>query len=1215
MAPNIPGEQPVPGGGGRGEYLVGTGQPFSSIQAAIDALVAEQGADPFTATQRITITDNGVYEPFRIESDSLTPTDDCRLVIEGGQGKLPIVSGRKNPSKSGVGGLVGNNVPYVTVRRLFFRDLIKGVVFGVNSHRSIVNQCMFLDCGNVSVWFYQADQCVLANSILVNCEHGIAATKTKDVVVIHNTFFNDAFASRNGKKTYCLFLDLQDDRGQGVEDTGLAYVYDNIVFSKSDFGILLYEKDVKNLRSDWNDWYCTHQGDAGGLAEIRENLINGVVTRELISSLHTNDAAQSDLSWRLRTGQDSHSVAEDPSFVKPAATKESPSLDLGLRSGSHLFGKGKLGYTLPAWVDDLIPYYDFENKQRLTLTPAIGALETACSIDLGQTLPFGTASTADAADGAELPSLDDCADTVTPVDSAVDRYANAIPVWLPKVHKGPFFVRDAEYHLFVEKKGFYIRDLQRTSFPLSGIFIEEGAKVYVSGQEVTTTATWWIDGYVFVLQHAGIDDLTEATEVELHAYQRTWNVTADQFETKLVKHRWKISQGVQSYVFPENPVIGEPIVVTDDLLVPGNALGLKQEFRTVRDEARDETRLEFAGPKNLWANPDFSYVDEDLPHANADLLALPYTGYEPLSHHVEGSAFIATIPAYRTAQGLDFSPLRGPWALAIGTGDLSSFVAQRVQVDPSLAYTFSAYAAGLDTGLPGDLRVSFEFIDRDGVLLGTYGPYGVELPAQSGVSVAWRRFGCSIYGEADTTLNRKAFSEYAYPLTEGIEMPASAHEVVVKIHPGTGAVPAVLDACQLEAGYRPGLFTRIPMGTDMTVECELADRRFHVVDDLSIQPVHNAQTRGFLSILPIPAHQWDPDAPTGATTLSDYRWPWGRINLLPWARTSGFNKYRRTPFFSTEERSSWIEPSSIPEKPALPADIRIYPSTVYARQGSEGELVAIEVFDEDGNPYAFERIRATVQDNTGEFPGYLAQKEWDVYTQLGASVSAQLSEAGAISLLWIPPSEEEISYRGPKPTTYQVSLTGQPQRDVGYVDTFYEIDLANHGNVVLEDEEGTQVSLVGSDVSGSVLGQYSEDGRTYVGLPSYPIPGTVRVRASLTGEPAALDLMETFTEPVPERHFLVNYENGGLVLEGLWQNDLVITYRPRTAWIDPAYPRRVYFDKAALDMATGTLISVHYDAVIKLLVEALVPTGMPEEAKTTFLMTDLIAQHAHRSVP
>ncbi len=176
---------------GNGYYFVGPNQTYPEVQDAIQALIDDQGSDDFTSEQRIVIAENGVYAPFKVDSDSLKPTSAARLTISSALGIQAVVSGRKSPTKSGVGCFVGNNVPYVTVERIFFRNLSRGLVFGVNAHRGVVNQCTFLECGNVGVWAYQADECMVSNSIFVNNQHGLVASKTRSFAAIHNTIFND----------------------------------------------------------------------------------------------------------------------------------------------------------------------------------------------------------------------------------------------------------------------------------------------------------------------------------------------------------------------------------------------------------------------------------------------------------------------------------------------------------------------------------------------------------------------------------------------------------------------------------------------------------------------------------------------------------------------------------------------------------------------------------------------------------------------------------------------------------------------------------------------------------------------------------------------------------------------------------------------------------------------------------------------------------------
>lgn len=1231
IVPLTPGALALPGGGGKGIYPVGPGLTYPSVQAAVDALIADQGSEAFTVEQKITVA-KGVYEPFRIEPDRLRPTSDARLIIEAEPDALPVLSGRVNPKKSQVGALIGNNVPFVTLRGLLFRDLIKGAVFGVNSHYGHVDRCIAIDCGNVGVWFYQADNCIVSNSVLINCDHLIATTLVKNVGIYHNTLFNDTGFSRENKKTYCIFLELQDDRGQGEEDTGRAYIYDNIIYSRSDFGILLYEKDVGHISSDYNDWYCpnttaTAGKYAGGLAEIRERHQDGSVSREFVPHLHTDPLFQSEKDWCMRTNQDGNSIADDPIFVTPAISKTSARVDLSLLKDSPVIGKGNTGLPpLPVWIDDpSFAGFDFLGKPRNpSKASSIGAHEQGARSDwFGGTVfaETNTEFTDDSGDDSVSDPSTDCETDAFSFDRAAAAYAHAVPAWFPKVHSGHFFVRDSRYYLYAQKRGLRASEMRRSTFGLSARLVEDSLKVTLAGRDVTDDATWFVSGYTFTLYHKGLDfDFDETSDVEVTAKERFWNSDTNSFAFRTTVHRWKLNESVDEYAFPSLPVQCAPIVVTDDLIRPGNQTGLEQEFRTFYDAEREEVRLELGGPKNLWANSDFSYIDEEESAYFEEygvILANP-----PRDHRLEivGGGFIGATSRFlwpRMTSGLDVAPVRGEKLLVLQAGvvegyERESFVEQRVKINDEKPYTLSAHGCAFTTG-DVSIGVELDFLDSDRQVMETHGRFFAPIPGNAGPKAEWSRFGLTFYSEATEERGLPDFSEYAFPLTTGIQTPAGAREVAVRFYLGTGDIGG-LDAIQLEEGYRPGLYTRIPKGVDLTIEYEEADLRFRKLDDMSLQPVRNSHPRGFLAITPLPAQQFDTAAPALATTLSDVGWPVGRTDVLPWAKLDGFgNKYAHVPLFSTRERVRPSIPTSITPALAMPGEILIDPGNVVARQGSDGEIFSIEVLDENRNPYAFERVRATVLDPTGEFPGYLSQMEWGFPVRLNQRLVIPLAEAGAAIVRWIPPEPEEISYVGPKPDVGYVTVQGDSQR-AGYVDTRYRVLRDNHGGVTLRDHLNEKIELEGDLTTGHLLGRFI-DNYTVLQLKDYPVPGSFELFASVTGEVAATQLLETFGTPVPNRHYHVNYEDGIVYIPGVWSYDFRVEYQKRLAWVSKDFPRRVYLDGDALDLVTGDQMTLQYDAVLDLVVEALAPTGVPESTKTTYVQVPLIAQNRDREVP
>lgn len=1130
---------------GKGVYLVGPHQTYTQVQQAIDALVADQGSETFASEQKIIIAEKGVYEPFRIEADALRPDSAARLVIESALGIQAVVSGRAAPSKAGVGCLVSNNVPYVTIQRLFFRDLLKGAVFGVNSHRGVVNQCTFLQCGNVGVWAYQAEECMVSNSVFVNNEHGAVCTKTRGFALVHNTFFNDTGFFQG--QTWLVFADLQDDRGQGDEDTGRLTLVNNIFYAQGGGGLLIYEKDVTLVDSNYNDWW---NPGGGPLVEVREGQADGTVSRDQVATL-TN--------WRTRSGEDMNSLNEDPGFVKPAAGGKSASIDLKLLKVSSLIRKGKLlcgdpTNGLPDYVDDAYICKDFNGKTRTSL-PTIGANEVTSTNSFYGHQVFTDPGPAEA-------DVLICGDEFSVFDRAAGQYASAVPAWFPKVHVGYFYVRDAEYYLFSEKAAYKLRDLQRTHFPLScQIRDRAGIKVEVSGIDVTSSATWKIEGYDFVLDHAGLST-TPSSDVVLTANQSLWNEEFERFDSVPVKHRWKVSEGVQEMVFPVNPTPGAPIVITDDTIGPQDTLDLGRQFKTIELVELDDTLLEVSGARNRWLNGDFYYRQTGIPIDHE--ISSPMTG--------EGPA------------GLRGTPL------LLEAGNTGEWIAQRISIDPDAPYVLSAYMkpVSAQTGSP---RISVEFFDHESNLISSHGPY-----SNPTTGPEWTRFGMGIRTNPDQTYGRPDLSTQLRTVHTGLPIPSNAESMVVRFHPDP-SIDAYLACVQLEQGYEVTPFVRQPYFDDWTIEYEKGEGRFYTVDDLTLHPVRNGYSSGFMSITPVPAMQWDEEAGSSTTLTDD--WVTGRLEVLPWAKTSGRRKLRQREHFAVSPEAP-IDEVVLKEQAKDPAEIRIYPSVVVARQNSEGESISVEVLNENGNPYAFETALVRCYDRTGEFPGYLAQKEWGLYSNLGQTINARLTEAGMVALEWIPPEQEDIEYRGDKP----VPATGQ---DFGYVDTYYEVYPANHGGAVVLDQLDNRIVGIGDIKTGSQFGMYQQ-GYTHFQLPDYPVPGSMKI-ATVRPDDSIARFEESFSSPPRNGQFLVDYVNGRVSIAGDWNGETEFVYRPRTIWRDPRYPRRLYLHRQVLDAVTGDM-SIQYDAVVKLRVEVGGPVGQGSTAEK-WIEVDAVAQHTY----
>lgn len=1175
---------------GRGTYLIGPNQAYRSLAEGLAALQADQGTTPFTQAQELVIVEPGTYEGLRIEAGSLTPTSTARLWIRGATGVRPVITESENLGSIGV--QVGNNVPYVGLQSLRFASLTNAVVFGANSHRGIVDKCDFRNAGrNTAIWFYQADECQVSNSLVVNARHAVAAQQVKSVALLQNTLYNAE--GSESEPTYLVYLDLQDG------DPGLAYLYNNIFFSRGSYGLLCYRDQLAYLRSDYNNWYfpaaevLPSQKVLSALVEQRERLDTGVTRSFAVRLKPINPQSAGDqLAWQFLSNQDGNSRAQDPALLQnPNQGSQTTPSPVGAPTSYAMVTAGAaplcgdLLDLLPSWADATLLCKDIDGDSRGTTT-SFGAYEVY------------TNASYDVDDAFADPEPADC-NPQDPIDVVADRYQASVPTWSPKVHRGHFFSRDMGYHLFSQKRGVYLRDTYRTTFALSCL-LDSVEQILVSGEDVTSTATWEIDGYTFVVHHYGLD--TSDTDVLVRGTTKEWDDTNQAFVYRTVEHRWNADDGMRSYVLPSNPKPGHPIVVTDDLLAPTDSLDMAQEFRTVYDPVRDQTSVEFGGAKNLWANPDFAYTDTGVARIT-DVFTGSVNTYLPEEYELYQGGNLGVAGRFGAGSNHPENlPLRAGKDLLVGPG--TSWVGQRIKVDPDQPYVFSAYGCSLSTTETGEVRATVEFFDWDNQSLGSYGPYATYLDPATG-SPTWKRFGFQLAATADSTPGRPPLSTRMEVISERVPIPSSASRAFLRLHRGQGEGHVALDAIQFEQGYQPTAFTRIPRGYDLTIEYEEGDSRFYEVKDLNLQPMRHGFNSGFLSILPVPARHWDADAPEFATTLSDYRWPWGRINLLPWARTDGFSKYHRRVWFSTHDRREPRDGVAVGAEVAYPTRIRTNPALIEAVQGSVGTLFAVEVHDEEDNPYAFGPIRATISDATGEFPGYLNRTEWGYPVELGQTVRTHLNEAGMQVFRWIPP--DDVAYRGDKPTI-QTSTGGY---GYGYVRTRYRPYRENHGGVVLQDQYGTGVGLEGDPVTGAFLGRYHSDGLTRVRLPRFPVEGSVAVYVSDTGT-HDLRLLEQHYPPLFDKHFHVDYRTGTISVSGVWEQMIKVAYKPRLAWMDPAYERRIYLDKRALDQATGD-IAVHYDALLEVHVEALSPEGQTYRTPI-HKKVDAVAQHDQRSV-
>src|SRR3989339_662026 len=94
---------------------VGSGQTYSTIQAALDNLYTTVGSVGFTETHTIQVYD-GTYTETATPNTGLNPTSAFRLVFEAASGNTPIVDGQSTRAN----GFYIDAIDYVTVNGFIF---------------------------------------------------------------------------------------------------------------------------------------------------------------------------------------------------------------------------------------------------------------------------------------------------------------------------------------------------------------------------------------------------------------------------------------------------------------------------------------------------------------------------------------------------------------------------------------------------------------------------------------------------------------------------------------------------------------------------------------------------------------------------------------------------------------------------------------------------------------------------------------------------------------------------------------------------------------------------------------------------------------------------------------------------------------------------------------------------------------------------------------
>lgn len=341
-----------------------------------------------------------------------------------------------------------------------------------------------------------------------------------------------------------------------------------------------------------------------------------------------------------------------------------------------------------------------------------------------------------------------------------------------------------------------------------------------------------------------------------------------------------------------------------------------------------------------------------------------------------------------------------------------------------------------------------------------------------------------------------------------------------------------------------GVFTRqLDYGelSQMTIEWEGSATGIYEIDSLSMNPIHNPQTDGFLAIRNIHAAQWDRSLPSGESTLED-DWLAGRTgDVLPWARVTGKNKWHP---LIREFSAPVPRVASISFATGELEQINSVPGPLVALQDTTGEEVLFTAFDKDDNPWAYEfmnfALTSTQGNDTGEFPGYIAYRQFGVYTKLGTSFDAETDVGGNVVLRYIPPAASIVSIYNPPEV-----VSG----DDRWIETRYDIYPDNYGNPTILDGSYAKVDITGEEMSASYTGEASGE-YYWFELDRYPYRGSVGVVED------GVRQQVIYHDGVQDGQVFVDYENKKIKSKS--QGPATITFTPMLVWREPDVLRRYY---------------------------------------------------------
>lgn len=1131
-------------------YNVNANGFIKTIQQAVDQISTELRSNPTITDDIKILVGPGIYPAFSIPDGTTLPllSTIYRLVIKSGGDYFPIIDAASTPEGIYVGADVRSANPQVTIKNLRLQNFVVGLRASFNSHNLLIDKCIFSNNRNAGILVDQCKQVAITQNIIVNGDYGVVSKLCGGIALIHNTIYVDGtYSNQAGIANTAAWLQLANDYGNGVTDTGRLYIVGNVIWNRVGHSLVLFKDDVNGsdfIRSNYNDIV---KGSTELVALYdRVHVANQTTIPLLISNL---------LDWKQRTGRDINSKSQDPKFIQPVRSgrrRNSNFIDLALLPTSPVLGMVPSLFSdttaaalyLPSYVDSASLAKDILGNDRLFGGTAAGANERSSAAGF-----FGQ----DVFIGPDSISLDKKCD----LDPLNDIIFKELDVWFPTLKPGYFYSREREYYLYGKKAARQIGECAITEFQLPArIVMDKPIKVSVAGQLIKDPRYIDIRGDKVALYHYDLDIVDGNEEFEIEAYAREFiNGT---FVANQTHYRFKIIEGNTRFFLPPDYNSEGPVVVTDDRVAMTDDDRLANREFTLRwDEQEQREEIIFANYSNKFFNPQF-----DLVSTGNDI---KYWSFETVSG---AAAALYGGPRHR-------SPIMGDNRT---TNPVDGYIRQVVPTNNAthcLSWHATYPSGRASASLITSPYYSVDFLNADFERLG----YTIVNQYTPDVGT-WTRFYAG-FGETDPyphltpSVSHKVVGvntgEY-HKVPEGV-----AYADITFGFAGVGDM--WLDCVQYEQSIRPTMYHRKFGFDELTVEYETTSDDF-VDARQAISSARNLLSQGFLHIPELPATLYGGPNHNFVTTLHEWRWPAGRKYILPWARLSGKDKLKFKPngIFSTipEKHPEII---SAVNSVAIPTLIRVSPDVPIARQGDRiGVGINIQVVDSYGNPYSMEIASVSIIDKMIRFPGWLHKKFYGIKEQLSTTVFGQLDNAGTIQVYWIPPDEYSTAYVGrvPKPTR-----TSNGER-LSSIETNYAVNLELHGNVLVMDY---QQALLPTKSETSIKATYYPKYRStnsIISLDYPPTYGTVKV--IVNGEAYT----ETNTNQPATNQFFVDYGESKIIINSR-VDSVDIEYNPSYVYINPNDPYKINFYH---DKVFGTYkgpIVVGYDAMFILNVEVNMP--------------------------